>query len=216
MVERTCRRDCRHRKDQRFRSRLRRAQHDRSHPHRRHSRAVHEARDARRQRRPIAVDGAHRPDDRLRSSQRPSCGNSITGLRQAPTATSGSHGTTRTARECRCRRLSPHARLKRSTPRRHRSIAPVAFEARPSEPGKSRYRIRLPGAHLPIVALELNIGGGHVLRRATVNRVAPHERQARSHRRRQRHPSKSRRRCCSPPPLCACPSPRLASRTSIW
>ena len=46
--------------------------------------------------------------------------------------------------------------------------APVAFETRPSEPGKSRYRIRLPGAHLPIAALELNVGGGHVLRRATV------------------------------------------------
>jgi hypothetical protein len=47
-------------------------------------------------------------------------------------------------------------------------VAPVTFESRPSEPGKSRYRVRLPGAHLPIVALELAIGGGHVLRRATV------------------------------------------------
>jgi hypothetical protein len=47
-------------------------------------------------------------------------------------------------------------------------IAPVAFENRPSEPGKSRYRIRLPGARLPVVGLELNVGGGHVLRRATV------------------------------------------------
>lgn len=46
--------------------------------------------------------------------------------------------------------------------------APVVFERRPSEPGKSRYRIRLPGARLPILALELNVGGGYLLRRATV------------------------------------------------
>ena len=43
---------------------------------------------------------------------------------------------------------------------------PVAVERRPSEPGKSRFRIRLPGAHLPIVAIELNVGGGNVLRTA--------------------------------------------------
>ncbi len=42
----------------------------------------------------------------------------------------------------------------------------LAVERRPSEPGRSRYRIRLPGAHLPIVALELDLGGGHVLRTA--------------------------------------------------
>src|SRR4029077_3501220 len=42
--------------------------------------------------------------------------------------------------------------------------APVAVERRPSEPGKSRFRIQLPGAHLPIVAIELNIAGGNVLR----------------------------------------------------
>ena len=45
---------------------------------------------------------------------------------------------------------------------------PVAVERRPSEPGKSRFRIRLPGAHLPIVALELTIGGGNVLRTARI------------------------------------------------
>ncbi|HKN65589.1 MAG TPA: DUF3999 family protein [Gemmatimonadaceae bacterium] len=45
---------------------------------------------------------------------------------------------------------------------------PVAVERRPSEPGKSRFRIRLPGAHLPIVALELNVGGGNVLRTARI------------------------------------------------
>ena len=45
---------------------------------------------------------------------------------------------------------------------------PVAVERRPSEPGKSRFRIRLPGAHLPIVALELTVGGGNVLRTARI------------------------------------------------
>lgn len=44
----------------------------------------------------------------------------------------------------------------------------VVVERRPSEPGKSRFRIRLPGAHLPIVAIELSIGGGNVLRAARV------------------------------------------------
>jgi hypothetical protein len=44
----------------------------------------------------------------------------------------------------------------------------LAVERRPSEPGRSRYRVRLPGGHLPIVALDLDIGGGHVLRNAAV------------------------------------------------
>ena len=42
--------------------------------------------------------------------------------------------------------------------------APLAVERRPSEPGRSRYRVRLPGPHLPIVALTFALGGGHVLR----------------------------------------------------
>jgi len=42
--------------------------------------------------------------------------------------------------------------------------APLAVERRPSEPGRSRYRVRLPGPHLPIVALTFTLGGGHVLR----------------------------------------------------
>lgn len=42
----------------------------------------------------------------------------------------------------------------------------LAVERRPSEPGRSRYRIRLPGPHLPIIALEFDLGGGHVLRAA--------------------------------------------------
>ena len=46
--------------------------------------------------------------------------------------------------------------------------APVGFERRPSEPGHSRFRIRLPAARLPIVALDLDVAGDHLLRRATV------------------------------------------------
>jgi uncharacterized protein DUF3999 len=46
--------------------------------------------------------------------------------------------------------------------------AAVRVERRPSEPGRSRYRIRLPGAKLPIVALELEVRGGNVLREARV------------------------------------------------
>src|SRR5207247_7675809 len=41
------------------------------------------------------------------------------------------------------------------------------FERRPSEPGRSRFRVRLPGAHLPIVGLDLDIAAGYVLRDAT-------------------------------------------------
>ena len=42
------------------------------------------------------------------------------------------------------------------------------FERRPSEPGKSRYRVRLPAPGLPINALRLEVGGGHVFRTAAV------------------------------------------------
>jgi hypothetical protein len=46
----------------------------------------------------------------------------------------------------------------------------LAAERRPSEPGRSRYRITLPAARLPIVALDVIIaGGGHVFRQATVS-----------------------------------------------
>jgi hypothetical protein len=45
---------------------------------------------------------------------------------------------------------------------------PLPFERRPSEPGRSRFRIHLPGGHLPIVMLHLDVGGGHILRGARV------------------------------------------------
>jgi hypothetical protein len=46
----------------------------------------------------------------------------------------------------------------------------LAVERRPSEPGRSRYRIRLPAARLPIAALDVMVAGtGHVFRHATVS-----------------------------------------------
>ena len=44
----------------------------------------------------------------------------------------------------------------------------VAFERRPSEPGRSRFRIRLPGGRLPIVGLDLDVGGDRLLREASL------------------------------------------------
>ncbi|HET9272499.1 MAG TPA: hypothetical protein VFO31_30185, partial [Vicinamibacterales bacterium] len=41
---------------------------------------------------------------------------------------------------------------------------PLQFERRSAEPGTSRFHVRLPGSRLPIDALELSIGGGHLLR----------------------------------------------------
>lgn len=48
------------------------------------------------------------------------------------------------------------------------ATAMLNVERRPSEPGRSRYRIRLPHRRLPIVALKLDVGGGHVYRTAVV------------------------------------------------
>jgi hypothetical protein len=45
----------------------------------------------------------------------------------------------------------------------------VAFDRRPSEPGKSRFRLRLPAPALPVVALRLAVGGGDLSRRARVS-----------------------------------------------
>ena len=45
---------------------------------------------------------------------------------------------------------------------------PISFERRPSEPGRSRFRLRLPGGHLPIAVLHLDVGGGHIFRDAAV------------------------------------------------
>lgn len=45
---------------------------------------------------------------------------------------------------------------------------PVPFERRPSEPGRSRYRISLPGARLPVAFVELSVAAGNVDRVAAV------------------------------------------------
>jgi hypothetical protein len=47
--------------------------------------------------------------------------------------------------------------------------AAAGVDRRASEPGRSRYRITLPAAGLPIVALTLDVGTGHVFRRAAVS-----------------------------------------------
>ena len=47
-------------------------------------------------------------------------------------------------------------------------MTPLAFERRPSEPGRSRFRIRLPAGHLPLVVLHFDVGGGNLLRPAKV------------------------------------------------
>jgi hypothetical protein len=46
--------------------------------------------------------------------------------------------------------------------------AALQFERRPSEPGVSRFRVRLPGPRLPVIALELDVRAGHLFRTATV------------------------------------------------
>ncbi|HEX9163297.1 MAG TPA: DUF3999 family protein [Thermoanaerobaculia bacterium] len=46
--------------------------------------------------------------------------------------------------------------------------APFPFTRLSSEPGKSRYRIDLPGPHLPIAAIEVHVNGGDVYRSAIV------------------------------------------------
>jgi hypothetical protein len=48
------------------------------------------------------------------------------------------------------------------------TAVPVAFARRPSEPRTSRFRIRLPGAGLPVRSLELEVGGERLSRQATV------------------------------------------------
>jgi hypothetical protein len=58
----------------------------------------------------------------------------------------------------------PHATVRPAPALR----TPLVAERRPSEPGRSRFRITLPAAQLPIVRLELTVGGGHLLREARV------------------------------------------------
>ncbi len=45
---------------------------------------------------------------------------------------------------------------------------PIPFERRSSEPGRSRFRLKLPAAGLPIAAFEVEVASGNVLREASV------------------------------------------------
>jgi hypothetical protein len=45
---------------------------------------------------------------------------------------------------------------------------PAEFQRLPSEPGRSRFQVRLPGRRLPVAALELDVAPGHLLRPARV------------------------------------------------
>ena len=48
------------------------------------------------------------------------------------------------------------------------ATAAVSVERRPSEPARSRYRLKLPAAGLPIVAVKIETGPGHVFRTAAI------------------------------------------------
>jgi hypothetical protein len=47
-------------------------------------------------------------------------------------------------------------------------VAPLRFERRASEPGRSRYHVTLPGTRLPITALRLEAGGTYLFRSVVV------------------------------------------------
>ncbi len=64
--------------------------------------------------------------------------------------------------------LSAEARLVTQAPPPPALTAPLAVEKRPGEPGKSHYRLRLPAAKLPVVALAFDVGDPRVLRNASV------------------------------------------------
>ena len=49
-----------------------------------------------------------------------------------------------------------------------RVVIEAPFERRPSEPGRSRYRVRLPATGPSFYGFELHVGGGHVFREAFV------------------------------------------------
>jgi len=59
--------------------------------------------------------------------------------------------------------------VRADAPARPALSASVVFARRASEPGTSRFRLRLPAPSLPVVALRLDVGGGNLLRRARVS-----------------------------------------------
>jgi hypothetical protein len=70
---------------------------------------------------------------------------------------------------------SVQARVAAETPLLPVTLVPAdGFGIRPSEPGRSRFRIRLPAARLPAVALRLDAAGEHILRDAYVTEQRVH------------------------------------------
>lgn len=63
---------------------------------------------------------------------------------------------------------SVEARLVSNGESREEARVPVAFRRVSSEPGKSRYRVQLPGPRLPVAAIELVVANENVLRSASV------------------------------------------------
>jgi hypothetical protein len=70
---------------------------------------------------------------------------------------------------------SVRARAAEATPLRPPlTIPPDGFDKRPSEPGRSRFRIRLPGPRLPAVALHIEAAGEHISRDGYVTEQRVH------------------------------------------
>ena len=68
----------------------------------------------------------------------------------------------------------------------------ASIERRPSEPGISRYRVRLPGTRLPIVALDLDVGLRSPAATSTAGRSSANPASRGS----KPRPSSSDERCC--------------------
>lgn len=59
-------------------------------------------------------------------------------------------------------------RVSNQAPQTTPLTTPLVVERRPSEPRRSRFRVQLPGAHLPIAHLQLDGDGAYLMRQATV------------------------------------------------
>ena len=145
---------------------------------RRNRRAVSEARHARRQRRPRALDAPRRRHGLRSAGRRAAAHGSRIRRRATYRYLRVTWDDRSSARVTNVGRAS--ARLSRGAAAEAHRAFNAAFAKRTSEPRKSRYRIDLPGPHLPITAIEVDVAGGNVFRTATVteprlgnNEVAP-------------------------------------------
>lgn len=64
---------------------------------------------------------------------------------------------------------SASARRKPFTSAPEGTLLDLRFQKRSSEPGKSRYRIDLPGPHLPVTAIQVQVAKGNVFRGASIS-----------------------------------------------